>query len=61
MRSLSNHRGALPRDCEAQQRAIDAADALVKAIIAAGFKLEGMSSQLKVQSLTGIRSRGARL
>lgn len=47
VRSLSNHRGALPRDCEAQQRAIDAADALVKAIIAAGFKLEGYEQPTK--------------
>lgn len=41
VRSLSKHRGALPREREAQQRAIDAADALVDAALAAGFKLEG--------------------
>lgn len=41
VRSLSKHRGALPRDKEAQQRAIDAADALVDAALEAGFKLEG--------------------
>lgn len=41
VRSLSKYRGALPRDNKAQQRAIDAADALVDAALAAGFKLQG--------------------
>ncbi|TRX45348.1 hypothetical protein FNY88_12325 [Corynebacterium guaraldiae] len=41
VRSLSKHRGALPRDREAQQRAIDAADALVDAALEAGFALDG--------------------
>lgn len=47
VRSLSKHRGALPRDKEAQQRAIDAADALVDAALAAGFKLEGHEQPTK--------------
>lgn len=47
VRSLSKHRGALPHDREAQQRAIDAADALVDAALAAGFKLEGHEQPTK--------------
>lgn len=41
VRSLSKYRGALPRDRDAQQRALEAADALINAVLDAGFDLKG--------------------
>lgn len=47
VKSLSKHRGALPRDRDAQQRAIEAADALIDAALDAGFQLEGHEQPIK--------------
>lgn len=47
VKSLSKHRGALPRDRDAQQRAIDAADALIDAALDAGFQLESHEQPTK--------------
>lgn len=61
VRSLSKYRGALPRDREAQRRAIDAADALVNAALDAGFGVEGHEQPTQSPISTDSPFTGCRL